>query len=277
MTGLFTPDEVGCLYRNRFFPGDGVLQALAAGSVDSNRISVNSEDKKKIIATLVKRVDHEHPLPYPIVDLIIFHLFHFYMTIAEAETGFKKLKKAFIDWNEARISSIGEIRDAFAPPGRFMELALNISDILKRIHKDRSMLSLEFLADVPKSEFKQYFKKLGCVDRSTRELILNTRRKEPIVPLDRKSASTLARIGLVPKKLSIVQKRIMLQGLISASDAVSFHRSVLEIACCWCTGAQNGDGPELSCGKCPGRRVCTFYGRRKKRKAGKGNKRTGNQ
>ncbi len=210
------------------------------------------DKKQEAIRSIVRRVPRSVKVPDDIIELIIFHMLHFEMSIEAAEKCFNKLKRSFVDWNEFRVSSVWEIERYLESAREALPLAKQLQELLIRVHKDRSVLSLEFLVELPKAGFRKYFKGLDFIDRSTIELILRTRRSEPLVPLDRDSELVLVRMGIASSKHNIIQKQKALQQLIPEEDVIRFHLSVLNLAHSCCPKKEE----ELKCKECPVRMNC---------------------
>ncbi|MFQ5655802.1 MAG: hypothetical protein ACE5GW_13865, partial [Planctomycetota bacterium] len=67
------------------------------------------------------------------LDLVLFsHLIH-HLSLADAIKAFLGLKGNFVDWNEVRISTAGDVQEMFRGGDGPLELAIFLKDFLNRL------------------------------------------------------------------------------------------------------------------------------------------------
>ena len=229
---------------------------------------MNAAQKSKTVRTLVRGVRAPEALPERVLDLIIYHELHCHMAGTAAEQGFNLLKRSFVDWNELRVSSPGEIAGLLDGSADALGLAMHFKELLARIHGDRRQTSLEFLTEMNKADARAYLKSLKILDRATIDLVLHQKLAEPVVPVDRQSQRVLERIGLVPLRGSLRQKQKLLQRLVPEDCVLRFHHAVMDLARRMCFE----DEAEMNCAGCGLHSSCA-YGRarykRRRKPAGK--------
>lgn len=222
---------------------------------------MNLSEKKKAVRSLARRVEHSTAIPSGIVDMVIFHMLHLKLPVKRAEQSFMRLKRAFVDWNEARISTVQEVRSALGFSKNADAVALAILTFLDRIHRDRHQTSLEFLNELTIVQVRKYLRSLKSLNGATIDLILRLKKSQAVVPLDKQSDRVLVRLGVVPSTYTLRQKQRFLQRLVPEEEVVSVHRAAVDLARRVC-----GEGEHaVKCDACPMRTGCGFYRRMKRR------------
>ena len=222
---------------------------------------MNFTEKKKAVRSLARRVGPSADIPSGIVDLVIFHMLHLRVPVKRAEQSFLRLKRAFVDWNEVRISTEQEIRSALGFTKNAEAAARAIRGFLNRIHRDQHQTSLEFLNELTIAQARKYLRSLKSLNGATIDLILRLKKSQAVVPLDKQSDRVLVRIGVVPSTYTVRQKQRFLQRLVPEEQVVSFHRAAVDLARRVC-----GEGDDdVRCDACPMRTGCGYRRRMKRR------------
>jgi len=79
-----------------------------------------------------------------------------YVPRSRALNALQKMKKAFVDWNEVRVSTGREIAEAAADKGITVAAGRLISGALRKLYDDRSILNLDFLRDKAQKDAVKY-------------------------------------------------------------------------------------------------------------------------
>ena len=208
--------------------------------------------------------------PKEILDLVIFHKFHFFMGEKEALQAFRKLKSAFVDWNEVRISTVSEIHEVVSSIPDSLELAIFIKDLLEYLHRDRQTLSLEFLTEMNLSEIRKYLRGIKGVEPTTISLVLRLRKEHPVLPVSAPMERTFLRLGLLRPGDSRDQKEKYLHSVVEPDAALPFHHFFLQHSRLICPPQDE----RVQCLSCGIRSSCSFFARhRAKMNAAKINER----
>lgn len=96
-----------------------------------------------------------------VVNQLVFSLLMWEATAALARTGYKKLRAAFVDYNELRVALAHEIAQALGPgypkaEERSMRLRSALNDVFRREHT----MSLAKLTDAGKRDSRMYLESL---------------------------------------------------------------------------------------------------------------------
>ena len=205
--------------------------------------------------------------PRDILELIIFHKIHFHAPEQDALQCFRRLKTAFVDWNEVRISSLREIQEVFYGTEDSLGLAIFVKDLLEHLHRQNQSTSLEFLADKNLADIRRYLRGIKGLDPATIDLVLRIRKEYPVLPMSAPMELTLTRLGVVRPHDNRQQKERYLHTLVDQSHALSFHHFFLKHSREICPPEED----KILCPDCGIRRSCTYFGRRRRRSNGKTN------
>lgn len=196
--------------------------------------------------------------PREVLDLIVLHKIHYYMPAAEALQAFRRLKTAFVDWNEVRISSVMEIQEVFDGVPDSLELAIFVKDFLEQLHRQNQSTSLEFLAEKNLEEIRRYLRGIKGVDSATIGMVLRLRKDYPVLPLSAPMERSLLRLGVVRPGHNRQQKEKYLHELVEKDQALAFHHFFLKHSREICPP----EDENVQCKSCGIRGACSYYERR---------------
>jgi len=199
--------------------------------------------------------------PKEILDLIVFHKLHFYMPEVEAQKSYRRLKTAFVDWNEVRISSVKEIREVFDGVPDCLELSIFVKDFLEHLHLENQSVSLEFLVERNLGDIRRYLRGFKGVEPATIDLVLRLRKDHPVLPVSAPMERTLLRLGVVRRQQSREQKEKYLHNLVEGAAALPFHHFFLKHSREICPP----EDENVQCPSCGIRNSCSYYKRRLKK------------
>lgn len=199
--------------------------------------------------------------PSTILEMIVFHKFHFYFNPQEALQNYRKLKNQFVDWNEIRISSIREIQEVLGFSADSLEIAIFIKDLLEYLNRQIHSLSLEFLAEKNLNDIRSFLKGIRSLDPATIQLVLRLRKGYPVLPLTPSMELTLTRLGLIRPGETREQKGRYLHQMIDTAAALPFHHFILSHSREICPP----DESQIQCSICLFRSSCEYFHKAYKR------------
>lgn len=138
------------------------------------------------------------PEPRPLLEELIYAIVREGSTPAEADAGYARLRKAFIDLNEVRVSTVQEVGDVLRPlPGPGTR-AKRIIGLLQEVFEDRYAFDL---GDLGKKGLKDTARKLrlykGGVTDYTVAWVVQRSLGGHAIPLDEPTLRVLTRLGVV--------------------------------------------------------------------------------
>jgi len=136
--------------------------------------------------------------PRPLLEELIYAICREGSTPEEADAGYARLRKAFIDWNEVRVSTVQEVGEILRPLSGPGTRAKRIIGLLQEVFEDKYAFDL---SDLGKKGLKDTARKLrfykeGVNDYAVAWVIQRTLGGHAI-PLDEPTLRVLRRLGVV--------------------------------------------------------------------------------
>ncbi len=168
---------------------------------------------KKKYASSVRSTDEADEEPRPLLEELIYAICRESSTAADADAGYARLRKAFIDWNEVRVSTVQEVGEVLRPlPGPGTR-ARRIIGLLQKVFEERYSFDL---SDLDKKGLKQAAKQLARYKDDVTDYTVAWAVQRALgghaIPLDEPTLRVLSRLGLVedvdPESLETVRGSI---------------------------------------------------------------------
>jgi len=136
--------------------------------------------------------------PRPLLEELIYAICREGSTSADADAGYARLRKAFIDWNEVRVSTVQEVGEILRPLSAPGSRAKRIIGLLQEVFEatyafDLGELTKKGLKDTAR---KLRFYKEGVNDYAVAWVVQRTLGGHAI-PLDEPTLRVLTRLGVV--------------------------------------------------------------------------------
>jgi len=169
------------------------------------------------------------------------------------ERAYRRLRERFATWEEALAAPVEEIQAAIRVAGLSQIKAPRIRAILEDLDRERGAPSLDFLADLPVGEAREYLTSLHGVGHKTAACVLLFSLHMPALPVDTHVHRVALRLGLVPPKTSAERANALLEDLVPEDLYYPFHLLFIEHGRTLCK-AQRPRCPE-----CPVSGECVYY------------------
>ena len=137
--------------------------------------------------------------------------------------AFTNLRERFGDWEDVRRASEAEIEDAIRPGGLGRIKAPRIKQALNDILEHAGGLSLDFLADMPSEEAREYLMRFDGVGIKTASCVLMFSLGRPVLPVDTHVHRISQRLGLIGRSVSAEVAHRELQAMVPDELVYSFH------------------------------------------------------
>ena len=160
-------------------------------------------NKQQVLAFAQTALKKKFPAPpepekRPVLEEVLYAVLREGVPSAAADAGFAKLKAAFFDWNEVRVSSVQEVADALAGLPDAGPKAERVVGFLQEVFEERYSFDL---SDVSKKGLKQAAKQLARYKGGVTDFVVAwvTQRSfgGHAVPLDGPTLRVLRRLGVV--------------------------------------------------------------------------------
>jgi endonuclease-3 len=136
--------------------------------------------------------------PRPLLEELVYAICREASTAAEADAGYARLRKVFVDWNEVRVSTVQEVADVLRPLSGSGTRAKRIIGLLQEVFEDRYTFDL---GDLGKKGLRDAARQLrrykGGVNDYVVAWVLQRLLGGHAIPLDEPTLRVLGRLGVV--------------------------------------------------------------------------------
>jgi endonuclease-3 len=169
------------------------------------------------------------------------------------DTAFDQLRQRLSTWEEVRDAPVDEIVEAVRPAGLANQKAPRIKAALQRITQERGELSLDFLADLPVDQARDWLTSIKGVGPKTAAIVLLFSLNRPAFPVDTHVHRVTRRLGLIPPKASAEKAHSLLEDMLPEEIYYPFHLNLIRHGREVC-GARNP-----RCQECFLTDLCNYY------------------
>jgi endonuclease-3 len=164
---------------------------------------VRDDKLHRVHALLVEAYGEPHwQRHFPPVDELVSTILSQATNDANRDRGFRRLKERFDDWEAVMAAPVQDVKAAIEPAGLANQKAPRIQGALRAVAVERGELSLDFLADWPVAQAKDWLTSLKGVGHKTASIILLFAFGMPAFPVDTHVHRIMKRVGLVDAKTS---------------------------------------------------------------------------
>jgi endonuclease-3 len=178
-------------------------------------------NKQQLLAQAQNALKKRFPLPAgepaestrPLLEELIYAICREGSTSADADAGYVRLRKAFIDWNEVRVSTVQEVADVLRPLSGSGTRAKRIIGLLQEVFEDKYSFDL---GDLGKKGLKDTARKLRFYKEGVNDYavawVIQRSLGGHAIPLDEPTLRVLRRLGVIeeidPESLEAVRGTI---------------------------------------------------------------------
>jgi endonuclease-3 len=172
---------------------------------------------------------------------------------ANRDRAFAALRASFPTWEAVRDAPQAEVIAAIRPAGLANQKGPRIQAVLREITAETGRLSLDFLADLPSDEARDWLLKFRGVGPKTAAIVLQFSLGKPAFPVDTHIYRVSGRIGLRPHKMSVEQAHTHLASLLPPDSYYAAHLNLIRL------GREVCQARQPRCSACPVNRWCDYY------------------
>ena len=212
-------------------------------------------NKQQLLDRSLKLLDKKFPVPpeppkRPVMEELLYAICREGVPTARADAAFKRLKDAFFDWNEVRVSTVPEVAEALAGLPDAGARAQRVVEFLQELFEMTYSFSLE---DLEKKGLKQAAKQLAryqAVNDFGVAWVTQRSLGGHAIPVDAPTLRTVIRLGLTEDETKPDAVRASLEHQVPKAKGPQFteYVSLLARDYCW--------EEEPNCGPCPMRGEC---------------------
>lgn len=219
---------------------------------------MSSRDKTKKVNSIYDQLGRGVSVAPPpenpdLIDSMLIAVLMEKVSETKAEQAVKRLKTAFVNWNEARVSTGAEIAEEANESGVNERLGRNLRNVLNALYDDRWQFSLEFLKEESLANIRTYLtERLGMEPRPAARLMLFGFGR-PALPLTEEGRRVVNRVGLVDPSWSQDRAQKSLERIVPSARMLEFYQLISRHADATCLRTKP------KCARCVLRKVCDEY------------------
>lgn len=169
------------------------------------------------------------------------------------DLAYTRLRARFPTWEQVRDASPQAIVDAIRPAGLANQKGPRIQAALKRITEERGKLNIDFLADLPLNEARQWLISINGVGPKTAAIVLLFTYNKPAFPVDTHIHRVSRRLGLIGPKVTAEQAHVILEALCPKGEYGTFHINIIR------HGREVCHARSPECERCPLQDLCLYF------------------
>jgi len=169
------------------------------------------------------------------------------------DVAFDRLRSRFRTWEEVRDARQEAVIEAIRPAGLANQKGPRIQAALRLITQERGELDLDFLADWPVEEAKDWLSAINGVGPKTAAIVLLFALGRPAFPVDTHVHRVSRRLGLIGAKVSRERAHVELELLVPEDAYYPFHLNLIRHG----RGVCSSKRPR--CDACVLQDLCTYY------------------
>jgi endonuclease-3 len=174
---------------------------------------------------------------------------------ANRDRAYTALRARFATWEQVRDAPARHVVAAIRPAGLANQKGPRIQKVLRRITELNPglPLNIDFLAELPVEEAKQWLLSLDGVGPKTAAIVLLFSLNRPAFPVDTHVHRVTTRLGLIPEGASAEKAHTLLEALVPPEWYFSFHINVITHGRAVCKARKP------RCPDCPLEKRCDYY------------------
>jgi endonuclease III len=203
--------------------------------------------------TILERLRAAYGRPVPLehrapVDELVLTVLSQNTNDRNRDVAYARLRERFATWDEVREAPVDEVEEAIRPGGLAPTKAVRIQHILRAIGDD----DLDWLADAPLEEGRDYLCALPGVGRKTAACVLLFSYGRPDVPVDTHVYRVGSRLGLWRAGASFDEAHDEMLRLAAKEDPYEAHVALIRHGRRTCTARSP------RCRECPLLSLCPY-------------------
>lgn len=189
----------------------------------------------------------------PPVDELVCTILSQSTSDTNRDKGFVALKERFPDWPAVMNAPQDQVIDAIRPAGLANQKGPRIQAALRFIQEEQGGIDLDFLADMPLPEAKEWLTRIKGVGPKTAAILLLFTFGRPVFPIDTHVHRITGRLGLIGPRVSADKAHDLLEELGEPATFYPLHINFIRL------GREVCQARNPKCAICPLQETCDFY------------------
>ncbi len=190
---------------------------------------------------------------YAPVDELVDCILSQTTTDANRDRAFAALKARFPDWETVRDAPTESVVEAIRPAGLANQKAPRIQNALRYITRERSSITLDFLAEMETDAAKAWLTAIDGIGPKTAAIVLCFAFGKPAFPVDTHVHRVSQRLGLIGEKVSADAAHALLEALIPPEEYYPAHLNLIALGRTICQARKP------LCERCPLTAECAYF------------------
>lgn len=167
--------------------------------------------------------------------------------------AYRALKERFPTWEAVRDAPVEAVIETIRTSGLANQKGPRIQAVLREITSQRGELSLDFLADLPVEEARNWLMSFKGVGPKTASIVLQFSLNKPAFPVDTHVHRVTGRIGLRPENMNADATHKHLEALFPPEIYYPAHLNLIRL------GREICQARKPLCPACALKDVCRYY------------------
>jgi endonuclease-3 len=191
--------------------------------------------------------------PLPPADELVSTILSQNTNDVNRDRAFHALRSRFPTWEQVRDAGEKDVIEAIRPAGLANQKGPRIQNVLREITEQRGALELDFLADLPVQESKEWLMGFKGVGPKTAAIVLLFSLGKPAFPVDTHIYRITGRLGLRPAQMTADQAHGHLEQLFPPKAYYAAHLNLIRL------GREVCHARRPDCPSCPLTDLCDYY------------------
>lgn len=189
----------------------------------------------------------------PPIDELVSTILSQSTTDGNRDKGFYALKAAYPNWEAVRDAPTDDIEATIRPAGLARQKAPRIQAALQFITDKIGRLELDFLAEMPAQEARNWLTQIDGVGPKTASIILLFCFNRPAFPVDTHVHRVSGRIGFIGPTVNADKAHPLMEALADPKDYYADHLTLIY------HGREVCKARQPQCVGCDIRQLCRYY------------------
>ena len=190
--------------------------------------------------------------PLPAIDELVSTILSQNTNDVNRDRAFDALRAKFPTWEAVRDAKEEDVVNAIRPAGLANQKGPRIQQVLRSITEERGELNLQFLADMPIEDARNWLTKFNGVGPKTAAIVLCFSLGRPAFPVDTHVYRVTGRLGLRPEKITVEQAHPYLESVFPPETYYAAHLNIIRL------GREICNARKPNCPLCPVNTLCNY-------------------
>ena len=190
--------------------------------------------------------------PLPAIDELVSTILSQNTNDINRDRAFEALRAKFPTWEAVRDAKEEDVVNAIRPAGLANQKGPRIQQVLRSITEERGELNLQFLADMPIEDARNWLTKFNGVGPKTAAIVLCFSLGRPAFPVDTHVYRVTGRLGLRPEKITVEQAHPYLESVFPPETYYAAHLNIIRL------GREICNARKPNCPLCPVNTLCNY-------------------